>query len=543
MRWPNFFGRGSAATGARGAEPRRPVREWASLPALQRVVGEPELTAPTAAFVHSLAGTHDPELSLEPLGHHVSLEGPAGLVTGLARNVETYAASSELIGRPAPRREARVQRRASGSDNASVELSTADETAEADAPTEPVLMSFTVIDGPVQFRAPLTRMADPDASALLRLAMPRPAPATGPAAIHEPAAADAPPQFVARPVAAQRLTLGQSRRLGLGAPLSPERAASVQRAVETPSLDLAAPARAPRADHIEEAAPPEVAGAREVSGDEPVTAPVERVAPVGGAQLARATVGQTPSIGPGLELPLARQAAAESVEAVPTLGYAVIQRAAARPLPPLYSPPAATPTAPIAGARPALLTVRRTAGSVEAPAEAATPEQIEQLPARASGALPFLGARDDLRHVVAPIPSWEAGSPYGAAIRPLPPLASLAPPTIQRATPMAQDFVAFSPLATPPVLNVSQRTASLTEAPAVQREVVAGEVAPAPEAAAGSAAVATAASAGVEAAAPSGQSDKDLDELARKLHDRISLRLRRDLLIERERAGLVTDLR
>jgi hypothetical protein len=83
----------------------------------------------------------------------------------------------------------------------------------------------------------------------------------------------------------------------------------------------------------------------------------------------------------------------------------------------------------------------------------------------------------------------------------------------------------------------------LTEAPAVQREVVAGEVAPAPEAAAGSAAVATAASAGVEAAAPSGQSDKDLDELARKLHDRISLRLRRDLLIERERAGLVTDLR
>src|SRR6266545_912770 len=180
MRWPNFFGRGSAATGARGAEPRRPVHEWASLPALQRVVGGPELTTPTAAFVQSLAGTHDPELSLETLGHHVSLEGPAGLVTGLARSVETYARSSELIGRPAPRRDARVQRRGSGSEDALVEPSIADDHAETD------------VDEPLQVRTPLTRMADPDASAVIRLAMPRPARAPEAAAIHEAAAADAP---------------------------------------------------------------------------------------------------------------------------------------------------------------------------------------------------------------------------------------------------------------------------------------------------------------------------------------------------------------
>ena len=36
-------------------------------------------------------------------------------------------------------------------------------------------------------------------------------------------------------------------------------------------------------------------------------------------------------------------------------------------------------------------------------------------------------------------------------------------------------------------------------------------------------------------------SDKDLDDLARRLYDRFSLRLRRDLLVERERAGALVD--
>ncbi len=54
---------------------------------------------------------------------------------------------------------------------------------------------------------------------------------------------------------------------------------------------------------------------------------------------------------------------------------------------------------------------------------------------------------------------------------------------------------------------------------------------------------APAAGAGAIAGASPEQSDRDLDELARKLHDRISMHLRRDLLIQRERAGMVTDLR
>jgi hypothetical protein len=40
-----------------------------------------------------------------------------------------------------------------------------------------------------------------------------------------------------------------------------------------------------------------------------------------------------------------------------------------------------------------------------------------------------------------------------------------------------------------------------------------------------------------------GQSEKELDELARKLYDRIRYHLRSELLIDRERAGVLTDLR
>jgi hypothetical protein len=38
-------------------------------------------------------------------------------------------------------------------------------------------------------------------------------------------------------------------------------------------------------------------------------------------------------------------------------------------------------------------------------------------------------------------------------------------------------------------------------------------------------------------------SDRDLDDLALKLYDRFRSRLRSELLVDRERAGLLTDLR
>jgi DNA-binding PucR family transcriptional regulator len=44
-------------------------------------------------------------------------------------------------------------------------------------------------------------------------------------------------------------------------------------------------------------------------------------------------------------------------------------------------------------------------------------------------------------------------------------------------------------------------------------------------------------------AAPSVSTDRELDELARKLYERIRSRIRGELLIDRERAGMLTDLR
>src|SRR6266851_4696983 len=130
MRWPFFFGRAAAAKGPQTPEARPTRREWASLPVIQRVGGEPELTAATAAFVHSLAGTHDPDLSVEPLGHHVSLEGPSGLVTGLARSVDTYSPSSEMVGRPRPRRDTTVQPRTVAAEDPSAPAAVQDAPAD-----------------------------------------------------------------------------------------------------------------------------------------------------------------------------------------------------------------------------------------------------------------------------------------------------------------------------------------------------------------------------------------------------------------------------
>src|SRR5215831_4398141 len=97
MRWPFHFGRRADAVPV--PPPRR--WDWATLPPIQRTVAEPALTAPTPEFIDSLAGAHEADLSLQPLGHHVMLDAPHGLV--VARSVETYSPSTQMTGRPRPR--------------------------------------------------------------------------------------------------------------------------------------------------------------------------------------------------------------------------------------------------------------------------------------------------------------------------------------------------------------------------------------------------------------------------------------------------------
>jgi hypothetical protein len=527
MRWPFFFGRTSAAEGSQAPEVRSSGREWASLPAIQRVVGEPQLTAPTAAFVDSLAGTHDPDLSLEPLGHHVSLEGPSGLVGGLARSVETYAPSSELVGRPRPRREATVQRRTFSAEEAMAPPPLIEGDAEP-GPAQ-VLLSFGAIDELVQVAAPLTRLAEADASAVLRLAMPRSV-ATAPAApAGEPVRAEMRTEPAARPVTAPRLTLGQSRRLGLGAPLPHERT------FDAPSLDLAPAGRRLHGETVEAAPMPDSPSAAHAEGAAPVTPPVERIAPIAGSTLARAISPDAAVAVPPGELPIARFAAAKA-SGSPAHEHAVVQRVVARPLPPIIPRPEAAPMAPIASQRPPLM---RPADSLEVATEAGEPVLVQRLATVAPG-----GAHAPLSAAAAQQAFGPPISPEGPAapatpLRALPPLAPLAPP-VQRVTTAAQDLVLHSPFATVPAEHTVQRATSVVDL-AAQREVAAGE-SPAPEPTVASAPVAVP-PAGPAASAAPGQSDKDLDELGRKLYDRISLQLRRDILIQRERAGMVTDLR
>jgi hypothetical protein len=550
MRWPFLFGRGSAAKDSHAPEPRASIRDWASLPAIQRAVGELQLTAPPAPFVQSLAGTREPDLSLEPLGHHVSLEGPSGLVTGLARYVETYAPSSDLVGRPRPRREAPVQRRMSSTEESIVASADGDDEAEGELAAVPVPTSFPVIDEAVPPRAALTRLADADAAAVLALSIPRPM-ATSAAHVDRPPTAPVGSEGVAQLVPAQRLTLGQSRRLGLGAPISSRQpTAGVQRSVEAP-LDLAPPsAPAPVVPSVPR--PVEPTGAASVSeiadtslepdaAGSPMTSTVERIAPLAGATVDRPARGGQAEVEPDIDLPLARRPAAEQFEAPPATGPVdVVQRVVARPLPAIYSRPAPAPTAPIVADRPPLLSVPRPSDSIGVVAEMKEPPAVQRLPSAAAAEASFL-APIDFRHRIAPRDSVEMAATPGSGARPLPPLA-LPAPALQRATPMAHDFVAISPFATMPSPVVAQRATAVLEIPAVQREVSEGEAA-ATQPSADSAPMALASSAAAYAGAAAGQSDKDLDELARKLHDRISMHLRRDLLIQRERAGMVTDLR
>lgn len=532
MRWPfSFLGRGGATKGGQSEQAGSPRREWASLPAIQRTFGEAHLTAPTAAFVHSLAGTGDPGLSLGRLGHHVSLDGPPGLVSGLTR-VETNGRSADLVDRPRPRREPTIQRRLFDAEE--TDISPSVEThAEPESAVEPAMMSYALVDEPVQQLSPLTRLADVDATAVHRMVLPRPlqeareGPAQGDASM-APAI-----ESQARPVAAQRLTLGQSRRLGLGAPLSHQAASTVQRSAEPPSLDLAPPTRsAPDGQvdvgHLPGSHDPEAGGADEVMST------VEHLAPITRPMIQRVTAPDDDDH-PDADLPLARPAPRSAPGPGPALDHAAVQRAVATTLPPIYPRPALMRTAPIVSDRPPLLVVRRKTDSLEVGGESPEQSVLQRMPAVVAAEPLATMPKAIVRGTATPGPNREAAVP-ARSVPAMPPLAPVAS-AVQRAPSAPQDFVAFSPFADTRTPPAAHGPTPQFEIPAVQREVAPGE------SEAPGVVTAPAVSAAPGAAASPGQGDKELDELARKLHDRISFQLRRELLIQRERAGMVTDLR
>src|SRR6266571_3348556 len=224
--WP--FRRKVEAPAAEGPRPvPAPVirRDWAGLPPIQRFVGAHPLTAPSDQFSDDLATHQDPSVTTDTMGHQVSADAPPGLVLALARPT-TRSDGPALIPRPP------VQRSVAAAVTESGEWD-GDEAAPDTARPTPLPMSAPAVvarELPVVAAEPsmqrLTSLAPgadpaPVAAVAQRSRAVLAAAATAPTPTNEP--------FEAAPISAQRLTLGQSRRLGLGAPIKQVADQRVQR--------------------------------------------------------------------------------------------------------------------------------------------------------------------------------------------------------------------------------------------------------------------------------------------------------------------------
>lgn len=224
--WP--FRRKVEAPAADGPHPvPAPVirRDWAGLPPIQRFVGAHPLTAPSDQFSDDLATHQDPSVSTDTMGHQVSAEAPPGLVLALARPT-TRSDGPAMIPRP------RVQRSVAGAVAESGEWD-GDEAAPDLARPTPVPMSAH----PVAARELPVVAPEPPIQRLTSLppdAEPTP---VGPVAqrsrgvpTHQTISSPSDDPFDMPAAPAPRLTLGQSRRMGLGAPIKQVPDHSVQRA-------------------------------------------------------------------------------------------------------------------------------------------------------------------------------------------------------------------------------------------------------------------------------------------------------------------------
>ncbi len=573
MRWP--FGRssrpadGSTPSGSADRPPiDRPHDAWRSLPAVQRASGEPPTVAPAAPFAASLATRQPPALTLAPLGHEISPLGSPGIVVGLVA-----PSGAAITGRP----ELPIQRLASESDrdmpgaagwssfeSANVGL----ESVSGGAPEPPQSEPAADLPSPVQRlaeAAPALTSANatsipatPAGTFDLRPVAQRPHPgSTAPALASvqpipfEPVVAPA-ATFVAESPG-RRPTLGQARRLGLGVPLS----SIAEQAVQRTAVPVAGVARTATGTTLA-GSPEPVAGASATAAPqrEPVALTVvrpisiQRLAPdlpggplqpgrlsqsagasltglTGLAELAapagaKSAAGLAPAGGSG---PALLPLVAEAVTTMPEDTPLSLQR---------------LPDAPLGGQ-----SIRvSAAGSLLLPAEAdGAPSPAPAAQVRPAGgseqSVGRLGA-DPGRSVETAIrPRAVQASGFGGPARPDP-----SAPAVLRMVGSAR-----------PAVGVMDPGPVLTLAPAlpVQRAVEINEVQvnpTVPDPTAGGVAGSGAGSAGSPGQPPgaAGSSstvdrDRELDDLARRLYGRIRSRLTSELLGDRERAGVITDLR
>ena len=271
--------------------------EWRQLPPLTETLGPTPLIAPTAPFAADLHANQPMPPVLAPLSHARALDAPSGIVLGIARPVERAPASAApplLQRRPAGRRQGPVAAEVSWTEPAPpdpVVPQAAVPVVETATPTpEPLVRPryvAAVTPQPGRASLQLARMSAADHAALplqragvvgqprasgrpiaglpspgpSALAAPSPiptSPAPQPALNREPTlplpgpisrkpAGGLPTEPLTLPIASGRPTLGQSRRLGLGAPIT-SLPAGVQPTVTPPAapLDLPRPSAVQR---------------------------------------------------------------------------------------------------------------------------------------------------------------------------------------------------------------------------------------------------------------------------------------------------------
>lgn len=542
MRWPFHFRKASAGETHAGTEPaplpRR--RDWESLPPIQRAYTPLELTAPSAEFAQSLAGSTDPAVSLEPLGHHRSPEGPAGLIVGLAGPVQTYADATELVGRPRRQSESMatfgaeqdlspggdIQPPTDISDDIAVPPARHLETIGSDlvSPTPKVRLTQA---GPVDLKPipPVQRSHEPIAPTA-RESGPTETPGLLPV----------------------RVSLGQSRRRGLGAPIAPGTDVAVQRSmIASTSTEMPA---APTSPEDRAAAAGEVPAAQAGSVSVQTTPASQVTAAPWHAELPELPVWQP------------KEKTVRAAEAVPTSSPPPRSTAAAVTL---QRSVAAVPPAPRSAgpaAEPALVPLvsatRNLLASRPSPTRAAAAESgqivfVQELPlmspatesswdrpwrpeASPTRSLPVLPSSTETPALPYRPQSATARTPFVWNVQRLTPAESpTAEPTGGAPSPgdgpsPGSPAMAESPAMTPtaaPAAGAGRENAGVPAA---------GEAGPALAGGPG----ATAPGAG---SAPAPHGEKEIYELAHELFPPLMSMLRREVLTERERAGFVTDLR
>ncbi len=598
MRWP--FGRtsppgdGSANRAPdSGADPAivRPRDAWRSLPVIQRVVGRPPTVAPARPFADQLATRQAPALALQPLGHEISSLASPGLVAGVVTPVG--AAHSSRVDLP-------LQRAVEGGPGAEPEAvgwssfeatgpvaplheaPAGDRVASGENPVRPITVQRLAVSEPVlTSSATMTVAAAPAGTLDLRPAGPAVADSPRAAALPQarvrdtvPGAPAPDPAMPEPPV--RRPTLGQARRLGLGAPLGSALSSAVQRDAQPASgvpagdplgVTLAGlagdPARA-SADQAVASTPP---GWSSLPAGSPAPAsgaprPDQRSSEPGALPVVRpisiqrlATIDPVRSFATWTGEPVAAPAAGLPLVVVPSGSSAVAESRDQGPAGPgptgAWSGTAAgTPNevpdadstrliSPLGGGPMRV----SSSGSLLMPAASGAGHEAVRVAAsgRSSAGEPVV-ARSvaDPGRTVTPggLPSGRTASGFEGARRSEPAGTAVMRTLVRTGAPTAgsDPQVAAQPAAiTMPV----QRAVQINEL-----EIRPTPADPAPgNGSSNGAGTGQAGGPGAAAAASPVDRDRELDDLARHLYGRIRSRLSAELLADRERAGMITDLR